>query len=293
MLTAALVSPLLKTVIPICPEPIIRQVNESKNDCEHSAALRLLDRFRKDHPKLKTIVLGDSLYSDSTIISRLIYYQLSYILTVKSEDHEYLFKQFEQMKMTNANEYHQEKFTIGDKKKKQMIKEYCFINDLVLFDSQPMKVNVLDFKETITWVNKDGENCEEKVHFSWITDIKLSKGNVAEIATLGMCRWRIENETINTLKNHGYHFEHNYGHGLKNLSINLSLLMMLAFFVDQILETYDKCFQAVLKKAIRKSYYWKKIMPLVEVFEFKNWETFFNYYLNPQECLKKTIINSS
>jgi len=26
-------------------------------------------------------------------------------------------------------------------------------------------------------------------------------------------RWRIENETFNTLKNQGYHFEHNFGHG--------------------------------------------------------------------------------
>ena len=25
----------------------------------------------------------------------------------------------------------------------------------------------------------------------------------------GRCRWKIENETFNTLKNQGYHFEHN------------------------------------------------------------------------------------
>ena len=27
----------------------------------------------------------------------------------------------------------------------------------------------------------------------------------------GRCRWKIENETFNTLKNQGYNFEHNYG----------------------------------------------------------------------------------
>jgi hypothetical protein len=26
-------------------------------------------------------------------------------------------------------------------------------------------------------------------------------------------RWKIENEHNNVLKNHGYHFEHNFGHG--------------------------------------------------------------------------------
>jgi hypothetical protein len=34
----------------------------------------------------------------------------------------------------------------------------------------------------------------------------------------GRARWRIENETFNMLKNQGYHFEHNYGHGYQPLS---------------------------------------------------------------------------
>ena len=33
----------------------------------------------------------------------------------------------------------------------------------------------------------------------------------------GRARWKIENETFNTLKNQGYHFEHNYGHGKKSV----------------------------------------------------------------------------
>ena len=49
----------------------------------------------------------------------------------------------------------------------------------------------------------------------------------------GRARWKIENETFNTLKNQGHEFEHNYGHGYKNLSVTLAYLMMLAFLVDQ------------------------------------------------------------
>ena len=44
---------------------------------------------------------------------------------------------------------------------------------------------------------------------------------------------KIENETFNTLKNQGYNFEHNYGHGDENLSVVFAMLMMLAFLVDQ------------------------------------------------------------
>ena len=38
-------------------------------------------------------------------------------------------------------------------------------------------------------------------------------------------RWKIENETFNTLKNQGYHFEHNLGHGRAHLSTVLMHLM--------------------------------------------------------------------
>ena len=50
----------------------------------------------------------------------------------------------------------------------------------------------------------------------------------------GRARWRIENETFNTLKNQGYHFEHNFGHGYQHLTTVLMHLMMLAFLMDQI-----------------------------------------------------------
>ncbi|MEM0994346.1 MAG: hypothetical protein AAGI49_15000 [Bacteroidota bacterium] len=64
----------------------------------------------------------------------------------------------------------------------------------------------------------------------------------------GRSRWKIENETFNTLKNQGYNFEHNYGHGKENLCTNLVLLMMLAFFVDQLQQLLNPLFQAAWKK---------------------------------------------
>ena len=52
----------------------------------------------------------------------------------------------------------------------------------------------------------------------------------------GRARWKIENETFNTLKNLGYNFERNYGHGKNYLSTIFCMLMMLAFLIDQIQE---------------------------------------------------------
>lgn len=50
----------------------------------------------------------------------------------------------------------------------------------------------------------------------------------------GRARWRIENETFNTLKNQGYHLEHNFGLGEKYLSLIFFSVMMLSFLVDQL-----------------------------------------------------------
>ena len=75
----------------------------------------------------------------------------------------------------------------------------------------------------------------------------------------GRCRWKIENETFNTLKNQGYHFEHNYGHGKKNLSVVFAMLMMLAFLVDQVQQLCCPLFQATLKKMETKRALWDNL----------------------------------
>jgi len=69
----------------------------------------------------------------------------------------------------------------------------------------------------------------------------------------GRARWKIENETFNTLKNQGYHLEHNYGHGEQNLSVVLALMMMLAFLVDQVQQLCCPVFQAAWQKMKTKS----------------------------------------
>jgi hypothetical protein len=106
---------------------------------------------------------------------------------------------------------------------------YPWINDVPLNDNRkaPM-VNYLEYR-----IEKDGQTT---YHNSRVTSIAVDEGNVSALAEIGKCRWKIENETFNTLKNQGYHLEHNYGHGKKHLSFNFFLLNLLAFFMHQIFE---------------------------------------------------------
>jgi hypothetical protein len=74
----------------------------------------------------------------------------------------------------------------------------------------------------------------------------------------GRARWRIEQETFNTLKNQGDHFEHNFGQGYQHLSVVFAVLMMLAFFVDQVQQLCCPLFQAVWGKLGSKRRLWER-----------------------------------
>jgi len=108
-------------------------------------------------------------------------------------------------------------------------------------------------------------------HFSWITDLLVTQDNVYPLARAGRARWRIENETFNTLKNQGYQFEHNFGHGYKNLSHVFGLLMFLAFLIDQVQQRCCGLFQEALEKAKRKTRFWEKLRMYVLEFYVDSW----------------------
>jgi len=99
-------------------------------------------------------------------------------------------------------------------------------------------------------------------HFSGVTDLRVSKRNVFHLMRGGRARWKIENETFNTLKNQGYNFEHNYGHGEQHLSVVFAMLMMLAFLVDQTQQLCCALFQAVWAKLGSKRLLWERMRAL-------------------------------
>jgi hypothetical protein len=70
------------------------------------------------------------------------------------------------------------------------------------------------------------------------------------------------------LKNQGYHFGHNFGHGKENLCTNFSLLMMLAFLIDQIQQAGNKLFHQALKKTKRKKILWEDVRSFFNILPF-------------------------
>ena len=68
----------------------------------------------------------------------------------------------------------------------------------------------------------------------------------------------MENETCNTLKNQGDHFEHTDGHGTQHLSGVCAMVRMLAFVVDQTQQRCGALFQAVWAKLGSTRLLWER-----------------------------------
>jgi len=262
MLGAAIIHPDLREVIPLMPEPIVKQDGTDKNDCERNAAKRLLAKLDQDHPHLKFIVTEDSLSSNAPHIETLQAYDLRYLLGVKEGDHTYLFEQVQAAEQAGRVTYAERHDRAAG-----VIHRFRFVNDVPLNESNAdVRVNFLEY-----WEIGD----DQVQHFSWVTDLRVSKRNVYRLMRGGRARWKIENETFNTLKNQGYHFEHNYGHGEQNLSVVFAMLMMLAFLVDQTQQLCCALFQAVWAKLGSKRRLWERMRALFYDYAFASMRQLF------------------
>jgi len=247
MLGAAIVHPELKEVIPLMPEPIIKQDGQTKNDCERNAAKRFFEGFRRDHPHLPVIVVEDGLSSNAPHIRECQRHRLRFLLGVKEGDHAFLFERVRQLREQGlADEFETVDEATG------MRHRFVLASDVPLNESNlDVVVNFLEYWE----IHPDGRT----QHFSWVTDLPLDRETAPTIMRGGRARWKIENETFNTLKNQGYHFEHNYGHGKQNLSVVFAMLMMLAFLVDQTQQLTCRLFQGVWNKLGSKKMLWERV----------------------------------
>jgi hypothetical protein len=259
LLGAVLVHPKLKTVLPLAPEPITRADGARKNDCERNASKRLLEHLREDHPQLKLIVLEDSLSANGPHLELLQQLNLHYIIGVKPGDHEALFNAVHAGLSRGVTQEWEYTDVEG------VEHGYRWRNEVALNASHPeLRVNFLEY-----WMSQEGQ----QTVFSWVTDLELNPDPVEPIMRGGRARWKVENETFNTLKNQGYALEHNYGHGQQHLSSVLALLMRLAFLVDQVQELSCRLFQAARARFRSRTSLWERLRARVLDFYVPDWHT--------------------
>ena len=253
----------------VAPEAMVKSDGRKRNDCERSAAKRLLTELRREHPHLALVVVEeDGLASNGPHIRLLKGLDMRFVLGAKPGDHKALFEWVEPW----------EAHPPADPAKRGVRWEtvdgdgttHCFrwLNGVPLNDTHfDLEVNFLDSRER-------RRNGKER-RFSWVTDLRVEPCNAMKRMRAGRARWRIENETFNTLKNQGDEFEHHFGHGEKNLATVFAALMMLAFAIDQVQKMCCALFRAALARKKRAKYFWEDLRALFMSYRLPDWETLY------------------
>jgi hypothetical protein len=234
MLSATLVKPRSRQVLPLDAEPILNTDGAEKQDCEQSAAKRLLVRFRREHPKLAVVLLGDSLYAHEPMLEVLAELSMRFVFVVKPGSQPETFDWVEDLERQGSWVEHGE-WSEGAATRRRTY-QYRICRRVPLSQDRAAWATFLEVWER----DRAGKVL---YHNSWVTDLEVTRENVAEVAWVGRGRWKVENEHFNTHKNGGYELEHNFGHGEKTLATVFYFLNLLAFVAHRVLERSDALYR--------------------------------------------------
>jgi len=270
MVTAVLVKPDCPQVIDLPPEFIVPQDGHDKQDCELAAGERWLARHAHRYQSYGITLLGDDLYSHQPFCEKVLKAKLHFIFTCKPDSHKTLYEFVEGLKKTDLIERIEIRRWTG---KRHEIDHYSYVNQVPLRDgSEALMVN---WCELIT--TDDQGNV--LYHNAYITDHEVNPQNVACIIKEGRARWKTENENNNTLKRHGYHLEHNFGHGKQHLCNVLATLNLIAFLCHTVLALVSEAYQKIRQKLGARKKFFEHLRTLTHYILFPNWDAIMHFMM--------------
>src|SRR5664279_2491527 len=240
MLAATVVAPGHSRVVPLMPEFIAPQDGAEKQDCERNAVKRWFGKHHARLAPLRPIYLGDDLFACEPVAKMVCDAGGDFIFTCKPGSHAALYDFID-----GAEPFrHTEK--VANRKTKDTHR-YRWFEAVPLRDGKDAML--------VNWIGFEILDAKGRVKYSmaWVTSLAVTKQNVAEIAACGRARWKIENETFNVMKNHGYELEHNFGHGETFLAMTLAALNLLAFAWHSALDLLEPPWQAAREAAAKRT----------------------------------------
>jgi len=276
MLAATVVAPGHSRVIPLFPEFIAPQDGAEKQDCERNAVKRWHNKHGDRLRRLRLIHLGDDIFACHPIVTMLAATGDDFIFTCKASSHKALYDFIDGAEP----ERHAEQVRKG---KTDETRRYRWIEGVPLRDGKDAAL--------VNWIGFEILDAKGRVKYSsaWVTSLAVNKDNVAEIVACGRARWKIENETFNVLKNHGYQLEHNFGHGQTFLAMTLAALNLLAFAWHSALDLIEPPWQAARAAAARRKSFFAHLLTLTTYVVFPSWQAFLEAlttFTIPPELLK-------
>ena len=249
-LMASLVTP-TGLCLSMASEWIENEGNYTKQDCELRAAYRLIKRLRILYPKLPICVLLDALYAGQPMFDALKQERMEWIVVFKEGSMSTLYPWVMSIKklcakdnvITDVEEKeiedrqrrsHEQRLQRGRPKHKKRIRvmetTYTWMSGIDVPSTQRSLFNVMTCKEQVDGVKM----CD----YVWLCSdgLNLSGDNVKQLTQRGgRCRWKIENEGINTQKNGGYCLEHLYSRDKVSMKVWCALID-IAHLINQLIE---------------------------------------------------------
>ena len=124
---------------------------------------------------------------------------------------------------------------------------------------QPGSAFVVNYKSKVTYRN------------SFVTDLAVTQHSVAELAACARARWKIENETFNTLKTKGYNLEHNFGHGKQRLAAVLATMNLIAFAMHTVADLVDDAWKAARAAVGARKRFFEDLRAITTYLVFPTW----------------------
>ena len=261
-----------REILPMAVEMCERQDGSQKQDCEVAAGKRLIRRMRAEHPHLAMVVTGDDLYSRVPFVEECQQQRLHYVLVAKEESQQELFAWVTELEETPASQ--RVSWEVGERCRRKYY-EGRIVREVPLRG---------DGKVFVTYVEVWERNLagEQTSHNGFVTDLEVTTENVKEIIGIGRAKWKIENEQFNIQKNHGYHLEHNYGHGEKNLSAVFYCLNLIAYLLHLIIERGDRVYQKARATVGSRKRFWEEMRTLMRRCVWASWQDFMEFVGNEE-----------
>ena len=187
---------------------------------------------------------------------------LRYLISARENDHAVLFQHLEGPSVG--------RFADPSEEGRAVDRRLRMVEDVPLSASRSdRRVTVLQCRERTPKRVKKPER-----QWTWSTDLPVTRAEAPATARMARSRWKIENETFNTLKNQGYGLEHNYnyGHGHRYLANTLATLMMLTFLMDPIQQLCCPRFQAAQRRQGSYASLWEKMRGAIWLLILHSWE---------------------
>jgi hypothetical protein len=273
-ITPVIVAPGNPHVISMMPEFITPQDGDAKQDSEHKATKRWLERNASKLRALNITCLGDDLNSRQPLCEAMLAAGCHFLLVCKPDSHKALYETLEEQELEGNVNILEVPWKHG---KKKFTNTYRFVNKLPLREG--------DDALTVNWCELVTTDMNGKCVYknTFITDHFITKDNVEEIILAGRTRWKGENENNNTLKTKGYNLNHNFGHGKQYLSQTLFTLNIIAFMLHTILHMTDQRYKIVRDKLPTRKIFFDDIRALTRYMYFDNWQQLLEFMMRGLE----------